>query len=283
MIKYLAVFLFLVNLTQVKTVKADTNPDELYRQGRFAEAEKSYAKLDMDHPKDIRYRYNRGCAAYRNSDDKGAMAAFSSVLRRSKDARVDHKAYYNLGNIAFNQGDFATAVDHFKQALLINPESENSRYNLELSMRELEKQKKDPAKKPETQSSEDGSQSDDKNDPTEGEPEEKKPGENMPEKPKQKSKQGDNDKESGKQEETRPDDPEKKQGESPPDLSGELKSSGDLPEKREENKSSEAYSSMIDQKKAEALLDNIKEDRSRFLRFQIPQDKRHGVLSGKDW
>jgi hypothetical protein len=40
---------------------------------------------------------------------------------------------------------------------------------------------------------------------------------------------------------------------------------------------------MLDKKKAEALLDNLQEDRSRFLQFQIPEDKRTGVTSGKDW
>ena len=40
---------------------------------------------------------------------------------------------------------------------------------------------------------------------------------------------------------------------------------------------------MLDRKKAEALLENIKEDRSRFLRFQVPEDKKNGVPSGKDW
>jgi Ca-activated chloride channel family protein len=53
------------------------NPDELYEQGRFAEAAEAYANRDMDNPKDIRYRYNRGCADYQASDFKGAMAAFS--------------------------------------------------------------------------------------------------------------------------------------------------------------------------------------------------------------
>jgi hypothetical protein len=40
---------------------------------------------------------------------------------------------------------------------------------------------------------------------------------------------------------------------------------------------------VLDRKKAEALLDNLKEDRSKFLRFQIPEDKKQGVPSGKDW
>ena len=50
----------------------DENPDELYRLGRFAEAEKIYADSDMDNPKDLRYRYNRACSNYQGADYKGA-------------------------------------------------------------------------------------------------------------------------------------------------------------------------------------------------------------------
>jgi hypothetical protein len=38
----------------------------------------------------------------------------------------------------------------------------------------------------------------------------------------------------------------------------------------------------MDQKKAEALLDNIQEDRSQLMRLQN-KGRRPGVASGKDW
>ena len=67
---------------------ASENPDELYEQGRFAEAEKIYSQKDMDNPKDLRYRYNRGCAAYQSGDYKGALAAFTSVSKRTEQTDV---------------------------------------------------------------------------------------------------------------------------------------------------------------------------------------------------
>jgi hypothetical protein len=45
----------------------------------------------------------------------------------------------------------------------------------------------------------------------------------------------------------------------------------------------EASTAMIDRKKAEALLDNVQEDRSRFLQYQLSKEKRRGPQSGKDW
>ncbi|MGD8650175.1 MAG: tetratricopeptide repeat protein, partial [Desulfobacterales bacterium] len=123
------------------TGRADNPPDELYRQGRYEDAEKAYAKADMDHPKDIRFRYNRGCAAFQNGQYKEADAAFSSVMRRAKDGNVRFRAAYNLGNTAYKQEDYASAAEFFKAALTANPTSEDARYNLELALRAIEKMK----------------------------------------------------------------------------------------------------------------------------------------------
>ena len=223
---------------------AAQNPDELYRKGRFSEAAKAYTQLDMDHPKDIRYRYNRGCAQVMGSDYKGAMAAFSSVLKRTKDDGMRFKASYNMGVTSFKQGDFASASEHFKDSIKYNPESEEAKFNLELSLRELEEYKKGKDNKKEQHGN-------------------KKP---------EKGKQG------------KPDQDSNTVRESPKDLKGKLSLKNKLhPEKdKGQNKTEEQPGVMLDRKKAEALLDNLKEDRSRFFSFQVPQNKRN-VPSGKDW
>ncbi len=122
-------------------VSAAESPDELYRQGRYEEAQQAYAQQDMDHPKDIRFRYNRGCAAFQNGQYAEASAAFSSVMKRTENADLRFKAAFNLGNTAFKQGDYASAATYYKQALVEQPSSENARYNLELTLRTLKKEK----------------------------------------------------------------------------------------------------------------------------------------------
>ncbi|UCF84564.1 MAG: tetratricopeptide repeat protein [Desulfobacteraceae bacterium] len=265
--------------------QAEENPDELYRQGRFGEAEKAYALSDMDNPKDIRYRYNRGCSAYQNSDFNGARAAFSSVFRRTENEEIQFKAAYNLGNTAFKENDFESAVAQYKEALLSNPESEDAKYNLELSLRELEKlkkkteeQKKEGQKTPDQSKDEgDSSKSGEKAegpDQKQSEAQDQKNGKAQKEPDKQ---------EAGKQEkDERPDEGQKAEQESPKDLSGELTPLQAMPEQGKDQ-TPEQVGAMLDRKKAEALLDNLNEDRSRFLRFQIPEDKKRGVQSGKDW
>ena len=263
-------------------VLALEDPDELYRLGRFAEAEKIYADSDMDNPKDLRYRYNRGCANYQGSDYKGATASFSSVLRRAKDSRTRLKAAYNLGNTAFKQGDFASAAAHYKKAILIDPESENARFNLEIALRKLEKQKKEQ-KEGQKCSGKEGNKKDQSKDGKKGKGEEK----SSPDKSSEKKDPQDKDqqeKKTGKDpgQEKKPDEAREEEQGPPKDLSGDLQPREGLPQKEKDEGSGQAIS-LMDRKKAEALLDNVKEDRSKYLEFQTPKGKRRGVLSGKDW
>jgi len=267
------------------------SPDELYRKGRFAEAEKAYARSDMDNPKDLRYRYNRGCAAYQAGDYQAAAAAFASVLRRSEDDDMRFKATFNLGNATYQQGDFQSAVQHYKQAITYDPSSQDARHNLELALLALQKQKEQqreqsrdqsqPGTEPqpdesdgENKAADQGRQSDDKSseqdasaqpkaddsEPSEGDKEQtadQAPAENSPDTGQsgQKSQQ---------------------------ELTGELKSRTDMPPAPADEQTAKTSLSRMNQKKAEALLDNIQEDRSQMMRLQT-KGRRQGVASGKDW
>lgn len=267
MFKYTDILtLFFVLILSAVALAAE-DPDELYRQGRFTEAEKAYMHLDMDHPKDIRFRYNRACAAYQSSDYKGATAAFSSVLRRAKDNETRFKTAYNLGNTAFKQGDFATAVAYYKQAITYNPRNEDAGYNLELALIQQEKQKKNKTKDQKKQSEEGSSQPQDKEN---------------------KSKDSKEGKDSDKQSQDKTSEQKASQGQDQQDKkdrSGDLKPLQAMPEGGNAGGDTNTGQAMsaIDRKKAESLLDNLKEDRSRFMRFQVPEDKRYGVQSGKEW
>ncbi len=292
-IKTLILFLGLILATQTQAAES---PDELYRKGRFAEAEEAYARLGMDHPEDIRYRYNRGCAAYKDSDYQGAMAAFSRVVKSAEDDEMRFKTTYNLGNTAHKQGDFESAIDYYRKSILYNPASEDARHNLELALWELERQRKHKAGQPKRQRKKDSGQSEKKGEElktgkgVEG-PDKQSRGKGSDREPSQaKDQRGDKSQTgSGREGGSKqgkgdgPDRGQRAQQGLPEDLSGELKPLQALPEEQKVAKRSDHAMSKIDKKKAEALLDSVEEDRSQFLRFQIPEKKRHAVRSGKDW
>jgi Ca-activated chloride channel family protein len=276
------------------TVLAAPSADELYREGKFEEAEKLYAAGDMDHPKNIRYRYNRGCAAYQNGDYPSATAAFASVIRRTEEKETRFRAAYNLGNAAFKQKDYASAAAHYKQALLIRPEAEDARYNLELALREMDKVEKQKKEQEQQQQPNEEGQ---KGDGSKGDQKDKKPdklgdqgekSETEKKEPSQdKQAQGQpTEKQEAKQDRTEPSEAHQPQHEeTPKDLSGELAPMQQMDKESGQDEKAEPGTStaMIDRKKAEALLDNVHEDRSRFLQYQLSKEKRRGPQSGKDW
>jgi len=256
--------------------RADESPDELYRQGRFAEAEKEYARSDMDNPKDLRYRYNRGVAAYQAGDYQGAAAAFASVLRRSKDDDLRGKAAYNLGNATAKQGDFQSAVDHYKQAIAQDPTSEDARHNLEVAVRLVQMQQQQQNQQPGDKSKQDQSDGEKKKGDQNGQSDDKS---SSPDSAKERQNQNKPDQPEGGQEKST----EQQSGQqSQPDLAGKLKPRQDMPPEEADEQTASASMTRMNQKKAEALLDNIQEDRSQMMRLQT-RGRRPGVRSGKDW
>ena len=283
--KLIFIILFLPTFSQ-----AAEDPDTLYREGRFKEAEAAYAQKDMDHPKDIRFRYNKGCAAYQNNDPQGAAAAFSSVLKRTTDDKIRFRTAFNLGNTAFTQGDFQSAAEYYKQAILLQQENEDARYNLELALKERQKQKEKESQQQEGDQQDDSNQKG--NQDSEGQNQDQQQREPSSEKgdkgdPENKTSQNQDKEERNGESDQRDtagqDNDQKAEAEQPTDLSGDLRSSQQMPEQGQGDNQEGLPTAAMEKKKAEALLDNIQEHPSRILRFQIPEEKRHGVQSGKDW
>lgn len=91
-------------------------------------------------PDDPRTQYNAGTA------ELGARNLRKSVglLEKSvRDAPPDlaHAAHYNLGNARLTAGDAAGAVEAYKQALRLAPDDADTKHNLEIALREREKEK----------------------------------------------------------------------------------------------------------------------------------------------
>jgi Ca-activated chloride channel family protein len=243
------------------------NPDELYRAGRYKEAEKAYAELDMDHPKDIRYRYDRGCAAYQAGDYQGAIAAFSSAGLRADDNDMRFKAAYNLANAEFQKGDFAAAADLYRDALRRSPASADARHNLELALRKLEQQKQEQKKQEQQQKDQKKQKKDaaDQKDGGKGDGQRNQPADTSPG---EKKDDGEKNQEQGAQDQKQ-------------DQPGELKPLQDLPDNALKNEPRNPAASSADRKMAEALLNNVNEDRSHLR--QPGAIRRRSVRSGKDW
>jgi len=269
---------FLVTFGPVISVHADESGEDLYRQGRYAEAEKQFLQQDMDHPLDARFRYNRGCAAYGNEDYQAASAAFQSVLARSEDPEMRRRSLYNFGNAAFNSGQFDKAVAAYKSALALDPNDSDAGYNLELalrSIREAQKQqeqqqdsgKQDDSEQQGSQDSSEASKTKDRQQEDKGEKTEQKPDQQEVEDRSEKE-----NKLSQKAETAKNNKPSPQEETNGTNGAGSERS----PEKQEE----QTAAAPMDAKMAEALLDNVEENRKPYYLFQA---RGAATRSGKDW
>ncbi|MDL1983282.1 MAG: VWA domain-containing protein [Deltaproteobacteria bacterium] len=265
------------------SVWANENPEELYQQGHYQKAEQAFIKKDMDHPKDVRNRYNRGCASFQNANYEGASAAFRSALKRTDDKQITFRSAYNLGNSLFKHGDFQGAAQAFKQAIKINPGDEDSKYNYGLALKTIEEnQKKEEEKQQENQEQEQAQDKNkkNKNDKNKDDPH-KKQNKNQADQNQDKedqSGQSNERKDQADQDSGQNDQSRNKQEQ---EESAEQTGKGGQPD--QDYRTSEEYQSgAMSKNEAEAFLDNIGEDPAAINRLRF-HGKEQKTASGKDW
>lgn len=74
--------------------------------------------------------YQRGLEAYQKEQWSLAIQEFESILKGGIESEA---LYYNLGNAYYRAGHVAGAVWAYEQALLLNPNDADTRYNLSLA------------------------------------------------------------------------------------------------------------------------------------------------------
>jgi len=262
-------------------VWANENPEKLYWQGHYQKAEQAFIKKDMDHPKDVRNRYNRGCASFRNANYEGASAAFRSALKRTDDKQITFRSAYNLGNSLFKQGDLEGAAQAFKQAIKINPGDEDSKYNYGLALKTIEEnRKKEEEKQQENQNQEQNQEQDQKQDQKQKQARDKK---NKNDRNKDDPHQNNDKKQDQNQDNQKQDSGQDNQARN----KQEQEESAEQTEKNGQpgqnaGTSEEYQAGAMNKNEAQAFLDNIGEDPAAINRLRF-RGKEHKTASGKDW
>ncbi len=112
--------------------------EESYEQEAYAEALEGFLDAQVERPEDIHLKYNIGITQYRMRGFGEAEEAFWAAANAG-DPELKQQAFYNLGNSAYRQGKLEEAVAHYKQALDLDPEDEDARFNLEFVREEIKR------------------------------------------------------------------------------------------------------------------------------------------------
>jgi tetratricopeptide (TPR) repeat protein len=114
--------------------------NKLYQGEKFNEAEIRYRQSLEENPQNTRGMFNLGNALYRQGRFDEAAELFEGLSQFAPGEIEKASAYHNLGNAFLQSQKYAESVEAYKNALRINPEDEETRFNLAYAMRMLQEQ-----------------------------------------------------------------------------------------------------------------------------------------------
>ena len=84
------------------------------------------------------------CAAlYKQQKWNDSRNEYRKIVQASSDSLRAAHAWHNLGNISFQEKNYAQSIEEYKNALRRNPKDDETRYNLRLAQLLLKKQQQE--------------------------------------------------------------------------------------------------------------------------------------------
>lgn len=134
---------------------------DLYQHQKFDDAYAQFQKTLQEHPQTQatdKIQFDAGAAAYKMKDYKKALESFSQALL-SKDAGLQSKSHYNLGNTLYQRGDaeradekklidWQNALQHYEQTMKLDPQKKEAKENYEFVKKKIEELKKKKEQQP---------------------------------------------------------------------------------------------------------------------------------------
>jgi len=133
---------------------------QLYRDGKYAEAYRSFQEDLKNHPDSAvkdKMQFDSGTAAYKMGDYDKAVEAFSEALL-SREKGLQENSHFNTGRTLEERADMdksdedaltdlKNAQTHYEDALKLNPNNQAAKANLEAVKKKIERLKKHPKEK----------------------------------------------------------------------------------------------------------------------------------------
>ena len=107
--------------------------------------------------------YNLGNTIYKNKKYSEAITNYKNASELAKTDVEKHKAFHNLGNAYMQDKNYKSAVESYKSALKANSKDEQTRYNLALAKKMLEKNPPKPKPKNKNKDNKEGKDKDKQN------------------------------------------------------------------------------------------------------------------------
>ena len=155
-----AAALLLLSFQNAPAAPASAPGLQLYRDGKYAEAYRSFQEDLKNHPDSAvkdKMQFDSGTAAYKMGDYDKAVEAFSEALL-SREKGLQENSHFNTGRTLEERADMdksdedaltdlKNAQTHYEDALKLNPNNQAAKANLEAVKKKIERLKKHPKEK----------------------------------------------------------------------------------------------------------------------------------------
>ena len=114
-----------------------------FERQEYAQAEVANRKAIAENPSSDVARYNLASSLARQGSESARTEADSLFRDIAKSALIpdaSQRSFYNLGNRAYQEEDYAGSIEMYKDALRRNPLDNNARENLRLAQLKLQEQ-----------------------------------------------------------------------------------------------------------------------------------------------
>jgi tetratricopeptide (TPR) repeat protein len=138
--------------------KLNYDGNQAFAEGNYDEAQFAYQSAAEESPDLAEPYYNLANTLYRKGGFDQAIQQIQQAISLATEGNLAQNGLYNLGNNTFNLQDWATAIEAYKQALLLNPDDQDAKYNLELALQQMQQQEQQQEEQEQNQEGQDEEQ-----------------------------------------------------------------------------------------------------------------------------
>lgn len=116
---------------------------DLYKEKKFSDAEVNFKKGAEKSPESFEAKFNLGDAYYKQQRYDEAIKSFQSALANAKTDEQRAKIFHNVGNSFLKAQKVKESIGAYKEALKLNPNDQETKYNLSYALNMLNNQNQD--------------------------------------------------------------------------------------------------------------------------------------------
>ena len=132
--KVMAMLLLLMTMTAVAQTDRQyiRQGNKQFHRGDYPGAEVSYRKAVEKNPKNPQAAFNLGNALMAQKKDSAAVEQFENAAKLETNPLRKSQSYHNMGVVCQTHKMYGEAIEAYKNALRLNPNDDETRYNLVL-------------------------------------------------------------------------------------------------------------------------------------------------------